>query len=70
MGRKERGKQKASILLYSPQIISRNDPYYHGSIIRERMNWCLSKLYGFFKWFSHSCKIIGFYEIINSSVSN
>lgn len=33
-----------------------------------RMNWCFSKQYGFFQWFFHSYKIIGFYKIIDSFV--
>lgn len=48
----EREKQKAGILLYSPQVISRNDPYFHGQILDKKMNWYLSEKYAFFKWLS------------------
>lgn len=69
-GERKAGKQKAGILLCSPQVISRNDPHFHGYIISKRMNWCLSKQYDLIKWLSHSYKILAFSEIINSSVSN
>lgn len=61
-------KRKEGHFAIFSQIISRNDPYFHGQIIGKRMNWCLSKQYDFFKRLSHSCKIIGFNEIINSCV--
>lgn len=64
---KKKGKKEGHFAIFS-QIISRNDPYFHGQIIGKRMNWCLSKQYDFFKQLSHSCKIIGFNEIINSCV--
>lgn len=69
-GERKAGKQKAGVLLYSPQVISRNDPHSHGYIISKRTNWCLSKQYDFFKQLSHSYKILAFNEIINSFVSN
>lgn len=63
---KKKGKKEGHFAVFS-QIMSRN-PYFHGQTIGKRMNWCLSKQYDFFKWLSHSCKIIGFNEIINSCV--